>query len=306
MKNILIPTNLTKESSIAYSAAAKLAKENNTGITLYHHIDHQISPLSYWNTTSMGMLPNELRNTNKIQEVEKKLSKHLKHPAFEGLHVNYDLSISDDITLPSMDEILTNDMYSLIVMGTGKDDTNAQHFAHILTEKTDKPVILIKTPVTSITPRKALVLVDFDDLYYRPIFEDLIELAKNDIITFDLLYVSTSKDFKSSHDIEKHFNKMVMKKDLQLAKLLTVNAESASEAIQFATQKSIYDIVAIPYKEQSSVEALFIESQTEAIINECNTTLLIEKLPAKRSVLHPRVEMPLELKAMLPSSSYRS
>lgn len=270
MKNILIATDFTDNSEKAYAYGAKLAKENEATITLYH----STSPLFLGGLAYAGF-----GTTNPLLEKQKKELRDAKAqmaltvalPVFEGVkleavidHLENESEADNTITFVNSKD------FDLVLAGaSGKRDESSE-FLENITNEVNAPVLIFNKEETEF--KEILVTTNFKNLGAK-YFKSIQELS-SPYARLNILYVNTPTDFLSKEEYELEYKKVVNLYHLENTRLITTDATSAEEGILLHTKTGDFDLATVATQEKTSLNKFFSGSTTNDLLEQTRIPIL--------------------------------
>ena len=146
MKNIIVPTDFSKEAGYAASAAALLGKKLGANVQLLHIVEAP-SEQSF-NVTGEVRSPSSIDDVYLIKLVERvrgQLDKLASSATFKGVNVSYQIDVGS--VVPSIKKAVSKSKADLVIMGTqGVSGWNEV----LIGSNTEKVVRMISCPVLTV------------------------------------------------------------------------------------------------------------------------------------------------------------
>ena len=146
MKNIIVPTDFSKEAGYAVDAAAMLGKKLGSTVQLLHVVEAPSS--QSFNVTGEVRGPSSIDDVfliKLIQRVRGQLDKLVSGPTFKGVKVSYQIDVGT--VVPSIMKAVTKTKADLVIMGTqGVSGWNEV----LIGSNTEKVVRMISCPVLTL------------------------------------------------------------------------------------------------------------------------------------------------------------
>lgn len=152
MKNIIVPTDFSKEAGFAAEGAALLAKKLGSNVQLLHVVETP-SEQSY-NVTGEVRGPSTIDDIyliKLVERVQKQFDNIMNKPYFKGIKVSYQIDVGN--VLPSIKRAVSKTKADLVIMGTqGVSGWNEV----LIGSNTEKVVRMISCPVLTVKSRLKL------------------------------------------------------------------------------------------------------------------------------------------------------
>lgn len=276
MKKIIVPTDFTKEAARAYPVAAEIARRFKAELILLHIVPSHIRVISNLPTSSPVVIK-DADNESVKAEVKKAsalMEKELKLPIFKGLNVTSDIpDVKDTKPIKQVLDYLNKGEHSLLIMGTAGSEQVGESNAEIIARHASIPIITVKKDRKSYTIRRIVLATDFKTINFKFV-NRVKKLQEQFVAKLDILYINTPKHFKDSVYIEREWDRLCKKYELQHTNLVVYSAHSVEDGIMNYANKEEADMLAIPTHGRTGFSHFIYGSYTEDIINAMNIPVL--------------------------------
>lgn len=200
IKKILVPTDFSEHAENALRVAADIARKQDSEIYLLHMLELPMQLLDEGTGGSITEPPEALFF---MKLARQKFEKILEADFLKGITVN-DIVASHKAFDGVMDHAEKHSI-DLIVMGSGGDSGLHEFFIGSNTEKvvrySEIPVMVIKNEHTGFAVNNFVYALDFEAENHNA-FRQAIAFAKANKVTLHTLYVNTSGNFRTTHEVE--------------------------------------------------------------------------------------------------------
>jgi len=203
MKNILIPTDFSKNSILAVKAGAKIAKKYNYKIILVHLLE---LPQGYFTNQQ-----NSFSTMMRVKYIEERFKKVIMAPFLNGVKI--DFIIKHYAVFSEISKIAKEHSSSLIIMGAHSKEININYVGTNTTEVVNHsqiPVLIIKSELDIINFDSPLFVSDFK-LENANAYKKLKTFFDEISVTPKLLFVNLPDNgFVSSVDMKNRLIQFLM------------------------------------------------------------------------------------------------
>lgn len=269
MKQVLVPTDFSKIAERAYPVAAQIAKATDAKILLFYvHVSHiaEISDIASFNT--MAHLANQAEAIDIVEEkkAQQKFQELINSPVFKGVEVDYEVSLSFDLsTEKDILNYLNSKEHSLVVMGTEGEEQKDRHISEYVARHTLHPVITINNDDFQFAPENIIVCTDLKTLS-TGFVQRMSFLAEKLEANLKLLYINTAKNFKNDKDILLELTRIKNRYQLKNCSFETVNAYKVEDGIIDYLEGNNKDLIALCTHGRTGLSHFFNGSHTEDLI----------------------------------------
>lgn len=273
MKNILVPTDFSKEASHALEAAAAIARQTGASVQLLHVI--QTAYEHEYNSGSS--IPREVKEKLDLakEEVNEKLEKTIQPFRTEGIQMEPYIKMGS--IFQQVSDIIAKEKIDLIVMGTsgasgllelldGSNTERVVRYASCL-------VLTVAKKIHDFKLQKAVLATNFKDIP-KAFIDKLNQLQESFGFELQILYVNTPLDYQTTFAIEKRLEAFLAKHDFKNYTTHIVDHYSVEDGITAFAKKTGADIIAMATHGRTGLAHLLDGSVTENIVNHASTPVL--------------------------------
>lgn len=275
MKNILVPTDLSKTSSLALKYAVDIARKNNANIHLLHV---SFLPSFYVNSLdNYSLHSKELRNAiDRIKSItESKLKEFIKFSSVDSTNilsgVKMGYSVHDEIL--SYAEKLNP---GLIIVGDHSERKGSLFKIGSNTERiirTTQIPVLVVTKKTKIKRIKKVVFASDFEKNSVLVYSFLNKFIQPYNPEIHLLFINTKSNFKEYDDVKSKIN-IFKKKYAGKFKFVIRAAKNVDEGIIKYADSVNADLIALGVKRRTKLSLYMTDRITESVISTATIPVL--------------------------------
>lgn len=276
MKNILVPTDFSKQSRYASEAAADIARRSGAAIHLVYVVDFPLHDPNFTKEAEED-IPAGLFIAKKIKE---RLQKYRERDYFDGVEVVTHIKESDNI-YGSIIELSNEINADLIVMGS---HSRTLLNKYLIGSNTDRVIRLANSPVLSVkeeTEKFEIKNIAFASNFYSEsytVFEKLMAVAKVFDANIHLVKIITPVHFEPTYVSRRLIEDFVAKFGLSKYSVNIYNDEKVESGINRFAHEIEADVVAMETHGGSSIVQLISGSISEGVLEKTDLPVLTIKI----------------------------
>ena len=278
MKNILVPTDFSKQAQIAVDVASDIAKQANAELILLHVIEEATG--SSFNvegqvSTNEESWENRIFNMRLIEKGKKQLARLVEETKSKGIKVRQELRLGTPFH--GMRTIITDRKVDLVVMGTA-GHTKLEEA--IIGSNTEKVVRHSKCPV--LTVHKKPASSDFKNIVYATAMSKDEELFARVIRKTQQLYdgtvhlvrINTPGNFQRDAIVRKYMQDFAKKLQLKNYTINVFNDLSEEEGIVYFADSINADLIAMATHGRTGFAHVLAGSIAEDVVSHAKRPVL--------------------------------
>jgi len=275
MKHILVPIDFSEQAECAARVAAKIAKKNDSDISLLHMLE---MPQGVVDAMSGGdnSTPASLFFMKKVHERFDELK---KSNFFKGINVNE--SVLFHKTFDGVIEESKKQNIDLIVMGSSGSSGIKEILIGSNTEKivrhSEVPVLVVKKGSSNLEINKIVFASDFGAESKKK-FQNVLDFANKFDAKLHLVYVNTPYKFKSTKIISSTMNNFINDFDIKNYDTYIYNETSVEKGILSYADEVNADLIALNTHGRSSLSSFFNPSIGQDIANHALKPIITFKI----------------------------
>ncbi len=274
MKNILVPVDFSDASGYALEVAAKIARQQQAGITVLHMLGLSEAVLA----KDEAQEYEEARFYMKL--VKDRFALFLDKPYLKGIPIHQ--MLQNYKIFSELNNVAREQQTDLIVMGSQGKHGSSNFFGGSNTEKvvrtSDVPVLVIKGPNPDLNIRNILFASNFEDDSVRA-YKQVTAFAKKFGAGVKLLLIITPYDgFMSSSEARKRIADFMLKAGEPDKAVEVYNDYSIQDGFLNYAKKENFDVMAIPTHGRKGLAHFFQGSIGEDVTNQANFPVLTLKI----------------------------
>ncbi len=207
IKNILVPTDFSKQAESALKVAAQIAKKNNAQIYLLHILE---LPMHLADLMSSGMSAPAPEAIFFMKQAHKKFEEVMKKDYLKDIDVIETVSFED--VMHGIINSSTKNNADIIVMGSHGASGFEELFIGSNSEKivrtSKKPVLVIKEDCDIFNINDFVYATNFDE-EDKSCLLAAHEFSKSIEAKLHLVWINTANGFKTTYETEEKMNKMI-------------------------------------------------------------------------------------------------
>lgn len=279
MKNILVPTDFSKEAKKALLIALEIVKKTNGKIILLHILEipnYLIENTNY--NVHTGIL-NDLQE-ELISEEKKEFDKLVKDENIDTNFIDFKREIGSAKRKIVEFANDTNNNIDLIVMGTSGISSVE---AAVVGSNTENVVRTVNCPVISTktafkTFNNFVLASNFINIDSTPNYEKVLQFAKLFDAKIHLVHINTPSQFINSNVLEKNIQSFVEYWKLDNYTINQYNHEEFETGLFLFSKKVSGDLIAMGTHGHIGLNRILYESKTESVVNNFRIPILSFKL----------------------------
>lgn len=233
MKNILVPTDFSKNAVIATSVAADIARRSGAKLVLLHVIEEVTSgSFNVEGEVSSGDIEDRLFNFRLIGKARKQLERAVIDPSIRDVEAVGELKVGNPFH--GIRTLISQKKFDLVVMGTA-GHTKLEEM--LIGTNTEKIVRLSKCPV--LTVNKKPTTTKFKDIVYATAMAKDEEVFSRIVRRTQQLYnsnihlvrVNTPGDFQRDYVVKDYMNRFAKKLGLKNYTISVYNDLNVEEGV---------------------------------------------------------------------------
>lgn len=275
MKNILVPTDFSPCSAVAYNYAALLAEKTGATINLLHVLD-----VPYSTQATTGSTSTETRGDLFYMMQLMKLTKS-RMKKIRNSKIFIEKNVTDNIVIGQVPEKIAEAIkkfkIDLVVMGThglnGLQEKFIGSNAERIVRNAEVPVLTVKHEVKNLEIEKIVLATDFTketDLIL-PAVSNIADILGAKLI---LAKIITLNDFESTRETEILIERFKEKNELKNYTTQTYYAYSREEGIRSIAGTIDADMIAMGTHGRHGLAHLFKGSIAEEVVNHSSLPVL--------------------------------
>nr|WP_062057464.1 universal stress protein [Aquimarina longa] len=207
MKNILVPTDFSKQAESALKVAAQIAKKNDAKIYLLHILELPMHLADLMSSGASGPAPEAVFF---MQQAHKKFEEVLNVDYLKDIEVIETVNF-EDVTHGIINSCDQNDV-DIIIMGShgsyGFEELFIGSNAEKIVRTSKKPVLVIKQDCDIYNISDFVYATNFDN-EDKPSLLAAYEFSKSIQAKLHLVWINTANGFKTTHETEEKMNAMI-------------------------------------------------------------------------------------------------
>ncbi len=273
MKNILVPTDFSKQADKALEVATGIAKKLNAKLVILNIVP-MLNPVVLLGETDSK--PIEQQYTEYVKDsADKSLENLIQEDRFKGLKVSKKVVIGE--MCHQILEQIDIENIDLIVMGSSGSGGLDEWLIGSNTEK-----VVRNSTVPVLTIKESQTDFEVKNIVFASTMQENQLAALQKIQTFQemfnahlhLLYVNTPSTFMDNKDIAKRKDLLVAKTGLQNYTLSTYASVTEQLGIAHFSEEVKADVIALATNQRKGLAHFFIGSLTEDIVNHFTKPIL--------------------------------
>ncbi|NMM46973.1 universal stress protein [Marinigracilibium pacificum] len=269
MKNILVPTDFSKEAGYALQLATDFAKKTGAKLSIIHVIEYY--PTASF--TTMGPAPEsgitvDAFTTQMIKKVEKQFEELKAKEMFDGVDVQTFVKIGNPYQNITKKIAALN--ADLVIMGSkgahGMDEVMIGSNAERVVRYSKHPVITVKEPIRLDGIKSIAFATDYTEAQVELLsgFDRLLEVIDAEVY---LLRVNTPYNFIPTRGAENNLREFAKKNHLVNVKISTYDAYKEDAGISAFAQDNNIDLIAIGTHGRKGIMHTISGSIAEDLVN---------------------------------------
>lgn len=207
IKNILVPTDFSKQAESALKVAAQIAKKNNAQIYLLHILE---LPMHLADLMSSGMPAPAPEAVFFMKQAHKKFEEVTSRDYLKDINVIDTVSFED--VMHGIINSSTKNNVDIIIMGShgssGFEELFIGSNAEKIVRTSKKPVLVIKEDCDIFNINDFVYATNFDD-EDKSCLQAAHDFSKSIDAKLHLVWINTANGFKTTYETEEKMNKMI-------------------------------------------------------------------------------------------------
>jgi nucleotide-binding universal stress UspA family protein len=279
MKKILVPTDFSKEATIATDLGFEIAKKSGADLILFHVVEEGSGTSSSFNvegqvaTKASGI--DRLFMIKLIEKSKKQLSKAVKDPKYSSVNVDGVMRVGNPFH--GMRTIIAEQKADLVIMGTaGRTGIDGM----LIGSNTEKIIRTAHCPV--LTVQKKPATSDFKNIVFatsmstnEEVFARIVKWTQAIYnSTIHLVRVNTPGDFQRDYIVKGYMEKFAKKLQLKNYTLNIFNDLSVEEGVIRYADMINADLIAIATHGRSGFAHVIAGSVAEDVASHATRPVL--------------------------------
>nr|WP_103864523.1 universal stress protein [Aquimarina sp. I32.4] len=276
MKNILVPTDFSRQAESALKVAAQIAKRNDSKIFLLHILELPIHLTDLMSSGAPAPAPEAIFF---MKQAHKKFEEVLKQDYLQDIEVIETVSFED--VMHGIINSSTKNNIDIIIMGshgsTGFEELFIGSNAEKIVRTSKKPVLVIKEDCD---------IFEINDFVYATNFDDedkscllaAHEFSKSINAKLHLVWINTANGFKTTHETEEKMNKMTSSLSLQNHTLNIYNDITVEKGILNFANSINAGMIGISTHGRKGISHFINGSLGEDVVNHAKRPVLTFKI----------------------------
>lgn len=282
MKKILVPVDFSEVSGFATSFALQLAEKNDAEITLLNsvHFDY-LTDYQFTSFITVKTLMTEVKEAMNV-----KMSEFVKK--FQTRR-RINTLLSDDSLIQSIKDLVKNEDYDLVVIGTSGSSGLEEVLVGSNTEKIVRhaqcPVISVPSSCDINKVKKILIPVDIREI--KTSFLDRIaSLQKQFDAKLEFLWVKTPHNIENEENVSSELSQIIEQHGVSNFEFTIVRNVFPSDGILWHADDTKADMIAMPTHARRGISHWLSGSLTEDTVNHINIPVWSFKLDKKEKAVN--------------------
>lgn len=279
MKKILVPTDFSEQAENALKVAAQIARKHDCEIYLLHMLE---LPLDLINPADNDSRSNDLPESIFFMKLaHQKFNSIMKKDYLEGIKVHETVEFHE--AFDGIMEISSKHGCDLIIMGSSGSKGAKDIFIGSNTEKvvrhSDIPVLVLKNEFDNFQVNKIMYATNLSTETTNS-FLEAKKFADNFNASIEVVFINTSKKFKTSDEIEKkreiYYDQVgFTEKDVPFVVRNEHNTENG--IVNYAKQQN-FDIISIGTHGRKGINRFINGSLSEDLVNHVKIPVVTFKI----------------------------
>ena len=279
MKKILVPTDFSEQAENALKVAAQIARKHDCEIYLLHMLE---LPLDLINPADNDSSSNDLPESIFFMKLaHQKFNSIMKKDYLEGIKVHETVEFHE--AFDGIMEISSKHGCDLIIMGSSGSKGAKDIFIGSNTEKvvrhSDIPVLVLKNEFDNFQVNKIMYATNLSTETTNS-FLEAKKFADNFNASIEVVFINTSKKFKTSDEIEKkreiYYDQVgFTEKDVPFVVRNEHNTENG--IVNYAKQQN-FDIISIGTHGRKGINRFINGSLSEDLVNHVKIPVVTFKI----------------------------
>lgn len=279
MKKILVPTDFSEQAENALKVAAQIARKHDCEIYLLHMLE---LPLDLINPADNDSSSNDLPESIFFMKLaHQKFNSIMKKDYLEGIKVHETVEFHE--AFDGIMEISSKHGCDLIIMGSSGSKGAKDIFIGSNTEKvvrhSDIPVLVLKNEFDNFQVNKIMYATNLSTETTNS-FLEAKKFADNFNASVEVVFINTSKKFKTSDEIEKkreiYYDQVgFTEKDVPFVVRNEHNTENG--IVNYAKQQN-FDIISIGTHGRKGINRFINGSLSEDLVNHVKIPVVTFKI----------------------------
>lgn len=274
MKNILVPTDFSKEAENALKVASQIARKNNSDIYLLHILEIPLTNIDAVNTTAD--VPEVMFF---MKMAHKKFKEILASDYLEGLTVHE--VVKPDVSFSSIAEIAKEQDIELIVMGSHGASGFQEMFIGSNAEKvvrsSNVPVLVIKNEDEHFSIEDIVFASDFKK-DNKETYRQATEFAMSFGAQIHLLMVNTPSNFTTTTNAHARIDEFIKEYSFRNYTITVYNDDTVEKGILNFAREIDADLIGISTHGRQGIAHFLNGSISEDLVNHARRPVMTFKI----------------------------
>ncbi|WP_328515262.1 universal stress protein [Aquimarina aquimarini] len=276
IKNILVPTDFSRQAESALKVAAQIAKRNDSKIFLLHILELPIHLTDLMSSGSPAPAPEAVFF---MKQAHKKFEEVLQQDYLQDIEVIETVSFED--VMHGIINSSTKNNVDIIIMGshgsTGFEELFIGSNAEKIVRTSKKPVLVIKEDCDIFEINDFVYATNFDD-EDKPCLQAAYEFSKSINAKLHLVWINTANGFKTTHETEEKMNKMTSSLSIQNHTLNIYNDITVEKGILNFANSINAGMIGISTHGRKGISHFINGSLGEDVVNHAKRPVLTFKI----------------------------
>jgi nucleotide-binding universal stress UspA family protein len=276
MKKILVPTDFSKQATIAIEVAADVARRSGAELVILHVVEEVTGgSFNVEGEVARGDIGDRLFNYKMLGKAKKQLEKAVLDPAIRDVKADGILRVGNPFH--GMRALLTEKKFDLVVMGTA-GHTKIEEM--LIGTNTEKIVRLSKCPV--LTVHKKPVTSNFKDIVYatamakdEEVFSRIVRRTQQMYNSnLHLVRINTPGDFQRDYIVKDYMNRFAKKLGLKNYTISVYNDLNVEEGVIRFADTINADLIAMATHGRTGFAHVIAGSVAEEVVGHAKRPVL--------------------------------
>ncbi|HMJ70947.1 MAG TPA: universal stress protein [Cyclobacteriaceae bacterium] len=276
MKKILVPTDFSKQASIATDVAADIARRSGAELVLLHVVEEVTGgSFNVEGEVSSGDIGDRLFNYKMLDKARKQLEKAVLEPGIRDVKADGVLRVGNPFH--GIRTLLTESKFDLVVMGTA-GHTKIEEM--LIGTNTERIVRLSKAPV--LTVHKKPATSDFKNIVYATAMAKDEEVFSRIVKRTQQLYnsnvhlvrINTPGDFQRDYTVKDYMNRFAKKLGLKNYTISVYNDLNVEEGVIRFADTIDADLIAMATHGRTGFAHVIAGSVAEDVVGHAKRPVL--------------------------------
>lgn len=276
IKNILVPTDFSKQAESALKVAAQIAKKNNAKIYLLHILELPMHLTDLMSSGAPGPAPEAVFF---MKQTHKKFEEVLNQDYLKDIDVIETVNFED--VLHGIINSSTKNNIDIIIMGshgsTGFEELFIGSNAEKVVRTSKKPVLVIKEDCDIFEINDFVYATNFDD-EDKPCLLAAHDFSKSIQAKLHLVWINTANGFKTTYETEEKMNNMISNLAIEGYSLNIYNDNTVEKGILNFADSINAGMIGISTHGRKGISHFINGSLGEDVVNHAKRPVLTFKI----------------------------